>query len=74
MKRQRGDRFEIWFRNFEHNTEKPVQIGYWEDCTWPYRKQAERYAEGLKHSGQGKNGEYFVRRITHDTVGNSVYA
>lgn len=62
MKRQRGDRFRIWFRNTATGRTGPVQIGYWEDCSWPYRRQAEEYAQGLKESGQGKDGEYFVQQ------------
>ena len=51
-KRQAGDRWGLSCTNTETGVTKPVQIGGWEDSTFPYRKQAEVYAKEFNENAK----------------------
>lgn len=45
MKRQPGDMWGLLCTNTQTGEAKPVQIGGWEVSAFPYRKQAEEWAQ-----------------------------
>ena len=47
MKRKAGDRWGMIKIDKTTGIKESVQIGYWETTLFPYRKQAQEYADGL---------------------------
>jgi hypothetical protein len=75
--RRRGDRWGLVAIKLDTGKEGRVQIGGWETSTFPYRKQAEEYAQGYNELSQQHNwneryeARYAGNMITREGPGMS---
>lgn len=54
-KRNAGDRWGLVSIDINTGEERLVQIGYWESPTFPYKKQAQEYADMYNKESQETN-------------------